>query len=101
MPYTVQFMSALPRTTLHRVLYLQVTWTDSTDPNAASINVYRGLTTGGPYSLLTNMPLGVQLYNDFNVSPGVNYFYVTTEVNNVGVESGFSVEQFGNPGVAP
>lgn len=84
-----------------RIYYLQLTWTDSTDPNAASVNVYRATVSGGPYTLIANVANGLQSYNDFGVTPQVMYFYVTTELSNTGQESAFSIEAAGTPGWIP
>lgn len=99
MPYTVSIVSTHPGAYLARQYYLQLTWTDSTDPNAASVNVYRSTVSGGPYTqIATGIPMGTQLYNDYSVAVGTTYFYVVTEVNNTSQESAFSVEQSGTPG---
>jgi|SRR5580692_5842127 fibronectin type 3 domain-containing protein len=101
MSYTVQLVYAIPGGYKPRQYYLGLTWTDSTDPNAASVNVYRSTVSGGPYTLIANVGMGVQSYSDFNVVVGTTYFYVVTEVNNVGAESTFSTEQSGTPGWIP
>jgi hypothetical protein len=91
----------VPGAFLPRQYFLQLTWTDSVDPNAASNNIYRATVSGGPYTLIANVPDGIQLYNDYAVTPEVTYFYVLTEVNNVGAESAQSSEQSGTPGWIP
>jgi len=92
--YTVQLVYGIPGGGAQQLDFIQLTWTDSTDPNAASVNVYRSLVSGGPYTILaTGIPMGVQMYQDFAVTPRVTYYYVTTEVNNVGAESGFTSPQ--------
>lgn len=93
MPYTVSLVNAHPGGTRFRRYGIELTWTDSTDPNAASVNVYRALVSGGPYTLIqTGIPMGTQLYDDFNVQQATTYFYVTTEVDTSSRESGFSSE---------
>lgn len=62
--------------------FLNATWTDSTDPNSVSVNVYRATVSGGPYTLIANVPMGVQFYQDTSALVGVQYFYVTTELDN-------------------
>jgi len=101
MPISVVLTYAVPATVWATTFYLQITWTDPTDPNSASVNIYRSTVSGGPYTKIANIALGVQTYNDYLVSPGVDYFYVLTEVNNVGAESGYSTEQSGIPGSIP
>lgn len=94
MGYTVALTYA-PPSTGGRMPYLQVTWTDSTDPNAASNNIYRSTVSGGPYTKIANVQQGTQIWSDYAVTPGVVYYYVLTEVDNTGAESAFSVEQSG------
>jgi fibronectin type 3 domain-containing protein len=92
---------AVPDTTAGRLDYLTVRWTDSVDPNAVSNNIYRSTVSGGPYTFITNVPNGIQVFVDYTVSPGLTYFYVLKEVDNTGAESAFSVEQSGKaPGGA-
>ena len=99
MPYTVSLVSAHPGGYKPRQYFLTLTWTDSTDPNAATVNVYRSTVSGGPYTqIASGIQMGVQIYNDFNVTSGVTYFYVTTEVDINNNESVFSVEQSGTVG---
>lgn len=98
MPLRMTLFSAVPDSVSAREFWLQITWTDSTDPAAVSNNIYRSTVSGGPYTKIINIPNGVQVFNDFSVTEGVNYFYVLTEVNNTGAESGFSVEQSGIAG---
>jgi fibronectin type 3 domain-containing protein len=101
MAYTIQFVYAVPGAYLPRQYYLQLTWTDSTDPNSASVNIYRSTVSGGPYTLIANVATGVQLYNDYAVTPEITYYYVVTEVNNVGAESAQSPQMSGTPGWIP
>lgn len=99
MPYTVSLVYASPGYG-HSQYFLQLTWTDSTDPNATSVNVYRGTVSGGPYSKISNVAEGIQIYNDFGLAPKTTYFYVLTEVDNVGSESAFSIQMSGSTGPA-
>lgn len=101
MSYTVTFINAMPGGFKPRQYFLNLTWTDSVDPNAASVNVYRSTVSGGPYTKIANVAMGVQSYNDFAVVVGTLYFYVVTEVDNSNNESGFSTEQSGTPGSIP
>lgn len=85
-----------------RIYYIGLTWTDSTDPNSVSVNVYRSTVSGGPYNkIASGIAMGVQAYSDFAVVPQTPYFYVVTEVDNNNSESGFSVEAPGTPGWIP
>ena len=102
MPYTVSFVNAHPGGFKPRQYFLTLTWTDSTDPNAASVNVYRSTVSGGPYTqIATGIPMGTQLYNDYAVTVGTTYYYVLTEVDNSAQESGYSTERSGTPGWIP
>jgi len=99
MPYTVSLVTAHPGGFRPRQYFLTLLWTDSTDPNAASVNVYRATVSGGPYTqIATGIAMGTQTYADFNVNIGTTYYYVTTEVDINNNESGFSAEQSGTPG---
>jgi fibronectin type 3 domain-containing protein len=57
----------------------------------ASYNVYRGATSGGPYSKLAS---GIKdtKYDDSLVSSGTTYYYVVTSVDQGGHESPYSAE---------
>ncbi|MGH9503946.1 MAG: beta strand repeat-containing protein [Terriglobales bacterium] len=61
----------------------------SWSPSSSSVvgyNVYRGTTTGGPYSKVTSMNADTS-YVDSSVQSGKTYFYVTTAVDGTGKES--------------
>jgi fibronectin type 3 domain-containing protein len=65
--------------------WIALTWTAPTGTAPASYNIYRSLTTGGPYTkigscLTTNV-------TDNTPVAGTKYFYVVTAVNASGVES--------------
>ncbi len=47
---------------------------------ATSYNVKRGLTPGGPHTLLGNV--ATTNYTDATALPGTNYFYAVTSVSN-------------------
>ncbi len=68
---------------------VSLSWSASTSPNLTNYNVYRGVTSGGPYSLLTTLGLTTS-YTDYNIQNGQNYYYVTTALNNTGAESAYS-----------
>jgi Abnormal spindle-like microcephaly-assoc'd, ASPM-SPD-2-Hydin len=53
-------------------------------------NVYRGTTNGGPYSQVNSALVSAPSYTDSTVAGGSTYYYVTTEVNSQGQESGYS-----------
>jgi len=58
----------------------------------AGFNVYRGTTSGGPYTKLDNSLIAVPSYQDYNVTSGQTYYYVATEVDSTGNESNYSNE---------
>ena len=62
-----------------------LSWTPSTS-SVVGYNVYRGTTTGGPYSKITSMNADTT-YVDSSVQSGQTYFYVTTAVDGSGKES--------------
>jgi fibronectin type 3 domain-containing protein len=65
-----------------------LTW--NTSQNAASYNVYRGTTTGGPYVKVSSGIVGTA-YTDIEVTHTQTLYYVTTAVSGSG-ESGYSNE---------
>lgn len=66
-----------------------LTWTDSSS-SVSGYNVYRGSTSGGPYTQLNSNLISGTTFTDNNVQAGQTYFYVTTAVNSSNVESGYS-----------
>ena len=70
---------------------VSLTWMPSSSSGISCYNVYRGTTTGGPYSLLKN-GVSSTSYTDSNVQSGSTYYYVTTALNTSGMESAYSGE---------
>lgn len=68
---------------------VSLAWNASTS-TVAGYNVYRGTTSGGPYSKLTGTLLSSLAYSDSSVTSGKTYYYVTTAVDSTGAESGYS-----------
>jgi hypothetical protein len=65
-------------------------WTASTS-SVIGYNVYRGTTTGGPYSSkLTSSPVASTQFTDTAVQSGQTYYYVVTSVNSSDLESVYS-----------
>jgi hypothetical protein len=65
----------------------------SWDPGADNIvgyNQYRGTAQGGPYERINTALDSSTSYTDSTVVSGTTYYYVTTEVNAQGQESGYS-----------
>jgi fibronectin type 3 domain-containing protein len=93
---------------------ITVTW-GASSTTGAQYNVYRGTTTGGPYTKLTATPISALTYTDSAGTAGTKYFYVVTAfcaaggACPVGIEgeSAFSAETSAtflgspNPPVAP
>jgi hypothetical protein len=69
---------------------VQLSWTGSTSPSVVGHNVYRGTTSGGPYTKVNSSLVASTNYTDSTVQNGVTYFYVVTAVNSSNAESGFS-----------
>jgi fibronectin type 3 domain-containing protein len=59
---------------------------------AASYNIYRSATSGGPYTLIVTAGSVTEIsYSDYTASQGTTWYYVITAVNSYG-ESGKSSE---------
>ena len=69
-------------------------WTASTTPNV-SYNVYRASTSGGPYTKIGSVGVGVVTYTDSSALAGQTYYYVTTAVDSSNNESSFSNQATG------
>ena len=63
-----------------------LSWTDS-DSSVVGYNIYRGIVSGGPYSLLNSAVQSGTSYVDLSVQAGETYYYVITAVNSSGTES--------------
>ena len=69
-----------------------LSWNPSGSQGITGYNVYRSLTTGGPYTKI-NVGLVVNTnYADLAVQDGQTYYYVATAVNQQQQESGYSNE---------
>lgn len=66
-----------------------LTWAASPTP-AAGYDIYRSTVDGGPYVLLNSSPVTALTYTDTTAQSGQTYFYVTTTVDNNGMQSGYS-----------
>lgn len=66
------------------------------DPSTSTVvgyNLYRGTTSGGPYTTRLNSSLlSSTAFTDSNVQSGTTYYYVSTAVDSNNVESGYSNE---------
>ena len=63
---------------------------DPGDGNAVGYNLYRGTSTAGPFSQVNAALNSSTNYTDSTVVAGTTYYYVATEVNSQGEESGYS-----------
>jgi Abnormal spindle-like microcephaly-assoc'd, ASPM-SPD-2-Hydin len=69
--------------------YVDLSW-DSGGGQPVGYNVYRGTVSGGPYTMINTSLDSSTNYTDYTVVSGTTYYYVTTEVNARGQESGYS-----------
>jgi hypothetical protein len=67
---------------------VNLSWAGST--NALGYNVYRGTTSGGPYSQINSSLDGTTAFTDNTVTSGLTYYYVATAVDSSSNESGYS-----------
>ncbi len=67
-----------------------LSWNPSNSPGVVGYNVYRSTVSGGPYTKINSALISGTTYNDQAVQSGQTYYYVTTAVNNQGMESGYS-----------
>jgi fibronectin type 3 domain-containing protein/regulation of enolase protein 1 (concanavalin A-like superfamily) len=65
--------------------------------NATSYNVYQATTSGGPYTIVTNMT--TTNYNDIELLGRTTYYYVVTAVNSLAGESPNSAQVSATPTV--
>ncbi len=68
---------------------VDLSWSPSTS-SVSGYNVYRGSTSGGPYTKINSSLEPATLYTDSGVQSGNTYFYVTTAVGTSGTESSYS-----------
>jgi uncharacterized protein YjdB len=71
--------------------WVGLAWTASTSP-VVGYNAYRSTTSGGPYTKLNSSLISGTSYDDQTVQSGTTYYYVTTAVNSLGLESVYSNE---------
>ncbi len=72
-------------------------WSDITDADFASYNVYRSTTTGSGYGAALAGGLTTSAFIDSTVTAGTTYYYVVTAVDAYGYESPLSVEVAATP----
>ena len=69
---------------------VNLSWDASTSPNIVGYNVYRGANANGPYTKINSTLDPNTSYSDNTVQAGQTYYYVTTAVDNLGLESVYS-----------
>src|SRR5262245_52886002 len=70
---------------------VDISWLSSTSSNVQGYNVYRGLTSGGPYTKISaTLSASTLAFTDASPVSGANYFYVVTAVDSNGLESAAS-----------
>lgn len=75
-----------------------LTWSPVSASDLAGYNLYRGTTTGGPYTTKVNTSLiGGTTFNDTGLTNGSSYFYVVRSVDTTGNESGNSNQTSASP----
>jgi len=71
---------------------VDLSWNARTSNNVIGYNVYRGTTSGGPYTKINSTLDPNTAYTDSSVANGITYYYVSTAVNSSNEESGYSNE---------
>lgn len=71
---------------------VSLSWTASGSANVVGYNIYRGTTSGGPYTKLTASPVAGLAYTDTSVQAGQTYYYVATTVDSNNNESAYSTQ---------
>lgn len=69
---------------------VNLSWTASTSQNVIGYNIYRGVTSGGPYVKINVVLNASTLYSDTTVADGQTYYYVTTAAGSSNEESAYS-----------
>jgi hypothetical protein len=71
---------------------VDLSWQASTGDDIVGYNVYRSPLHGGPYGQINVSLVAATLYCDTTVVDGATYYYVTTAVDQEGVQSSYSDE---------
>ncbi len=79
---------------------VNLTWTANTEPDLAGYNLYRGTTTGGPYTKVNTPVITSASYSDTGLTNGTPYYYVLRAVDTSSNESGNSTEAVATPAEA-
>ncbi len=76
-------------------------WNNNSEPDLAGYRVYRSVSNGGPYGLISGGLVGTSSYNDGTVVNGTTYYYVVTAEDITGNESGNSTQVIAMPMGSP
>ncbi len=65
---------------------IELDWSQNPKPNyqETGFEIYRGTTSGGPYTFAGLVPADTVIFKDNNLSPNVTYYYKVRTVNNNG-----------------
>jgi fibronectin type 3 domain-containing protein len=66
---------------------VSLTWTASASTTVVGYNVYRGTTSGGPYTKVNLAIVAAPAFTDMSVASGTTYYYVVTAVDPGNLES--------------
>ena len=66
-----------------------LSWDARTFPNVVGYNIYRGPSANGPYTKINSSLDPNTTYSDTTLQAGETYYYVTTAVDNQGVERAY------------
>jgi hypothetical protein len=72
--------------------YVSLSWTASTSSDVVGYNLYRGSTSGGPYTILNSSLLAGTTFTDNTVAAGQIYYYVSAAVDDNNNQSTYSNE---------
>jgi hypothetical protein len=86
-PMTISLSGDAVKPSPHSVA---LTWSASKSSGVIGYHVYRGTTSGGPYTKLTPSAISETRYTDTSVEAGRTYYYVVTSVDSEGLESSHS-----------
>lgn len=67
-------------------------WTASTSSDVVGYYLFRGPTSGGPYTMLNSSLIAATAFTDNTVASGQTYYYVSTAVDNSNNQSTYSNE---------
>ena len=72
--------------------HIHLTWKKNKEPDIAGYNLYRSETSGGPYTKINTTLITDTTYDDYNILPGITYYYCVTAQIKAFAESRLSNE---------